>query len=307
MQSRPEPLAVTPTLRTVRETHRHGPQTSPAQGGSRRKVPRLWATPPALGGAKEEGARKRGDLPRAAPSAALRSSAQSIRGRTGGGGSGSGSAGLPVVRSALAAGGAGWGGARGEPAPPSGGGAWSPTVGASDARGAGPAPRCGGGGGAKLGRSQRSRWRRRETIRQESRHRFPSSPGAQRGTDAHWRGLLGSHAPSRSWFVFLPLGLFFSRSPPVGARTRPSRLCAESCGATRLVVDTRDAFGGMLGLLPPLGTSGNTAFGFLIPSGVIAFSPSGPLIYRRLSARSEERRVGKECLRLCRSRWSPYH
>ena len=27
----------------------------------------------------------------------------------------------------------------------------------------------------------------------------------------------------------------------------------------------------------------------------------------RLGWRSEERRVGKECLRLCRSRWSPYH
>ena len=26
-----------------------------------------------------------------------------------------------------------------------------------------------------------------------------------------------------------------------------------------------------------------------------------------LFPRSEERRVGKECLRLCRSRWSPYH
>ena len=26
-----------------------------------------------------------------------------------------------------------------------------------------------------------------------------------------------------------------------------------------------------------------------------------------LVARSEERRVGKECRRLCRSRWSPYH
>ena len=26
-----------------------------------------------------------------------------------------------------------------------------------------------------------------------------------------------------------------------------------------------------------------------------------------LKARSEERRVGKECERLCRSRWSPYH
>ena len=26
-----------------------------------------------------------------------------------------------------------------------------------------------------------------------------------------------------------------------------------------------------------------------------------------VNTRSEERRVGKECLRLCRSRWSPYH
>ena len=29
--------------------------------------------------------------------------------------------------------------------------------------------------------------------------------------------------------------------------------------------------------------------------------------YLTEEARSEERRVGKECLRLCRSRWSPYH
>ena len=28
---------------------------------------------------------------------------------------------------------------------------------------------------------------------------------------------------------------------------------------------------------------------------------------RRRKTRSEERRVGKECERLCRSRWSPYH
>jgi hypothetical protein len=26
-----------------------------------------------------------------------------------------------------------------------------------------------------------------------------------------------------------------------------------------------------------------------------------------MASRSEERRVGKECRRLCRSRWSPYH
>src|SRR3546814_4971306 len=28
---------------------------------------------------------------------------------------------------------------------------------------------------------------------------------------------------------------------------------------------------------------------------------------RRLAVRSEERRVGKECVSTCRSRWSPYH
>src|SRR3546814_20500243 len=32
------------------------------------------------------------------------------------------------------------------------------------------------------------------------------------------------------------------------------------------------------------------------------FVPSGVA-----SGRSEERRVGKECVRTCRSRWSPYH
>ena len=30
-------------------------------------------------------------------------------------------------------------------------------------------------------------------------------------------------------------------------------------------------------------------------------------ILSKCHTRSEERRVGKECLRLCRSRWSPYH
>ena len=44
---------------------------------------------------------------------------------------------------------------------------------------------------------------------------------------------------------------------------------------------------------------------------VVAFVVQRPGL-RRLQARdgivrSEERRVGKECVRLCRSRWSPYH
>ena len=32
-----------------------------------------------------------------------------------------------------------------------------------------------------------------------------------------------------------------------------------------------------------------------------------PLIKEKFKLRSEERRVGKECTVLCRSRWSPYH
>ena len=34
---------------------------------------------------------------------------------------------------------------------------------------------------------------------------------------------------------------------------------------------------------------------------------SGGGVRLGFEGRSEERRVGKECLRLCRSRWSPYH
>ena len=38
-----------------------------------------------------------------------------------------------------------------------------------------------------------------------------------------------------------------------------------------------------------------------------AFLKASTASRRALRRRSEERRVGKECLRLCRSRWSPYH
>src|SRR3546814_1549749 len=38
------------------------------------------------------------------------------------------------------------------------------------------------------------------------------------------------------------------------------------------------------------------------------FTPlSGDRLFAEDHARSEERRVGKECVRTCRSRWSPYH
>ena len=40
---------------------------------------------------------------------------------------------------------------------------------------------------------------------------------------------------------------------------------------------------------------------------IISLGSNGVDLVRSLSLRSEERRVGKECERLCRSRWSPYH
>ena len=45
----------------------------------------------------------------------------------------------------------------------------------------------------------------------------------------------------------------------------------------------------------------------LSSSPLLLSSTTGPILHRGAYSRSEERRVGKECLRLCRSRWSPYH
>src|SRR3546814_17468356 len=42
-------------------------------------------------------------------------------------------------------------------------------------------------------------------------------------------------------------------------------------------------------------------------SDAIALRPSRAVSRSASSARSEERRVGKECVSTCRSRWSPYH
>ena len=40
---------------------------------------------------------------------------------------------------------------------------------------------------------------------------------------------------------------------------------------------------------------------------VLCLSEAKGMDIKMTEQRSEERRVGKECLRLCRSRWSPYH
>src|SRR3546814_3403235 len=50
----------------------------------------------------------------------------------------------------------------------------------------------------------------------------------------------------------------------------------------------------------------NQLIGVLTAAALFTLAVSGFLMWRRRK-RSEERRVGKECVRPCRSRWSPYH
>ena len=50
-----------------------------------------------------------------------------------------------------------------------------------------------------------------------------------------------------------------------------------------------------------------TAWGLGVASASVNRKEEISLLGRQGLGRSEERRVGKECLRLCRSRWSPYH
>ena len=59
---------------------------------------------------------------------------------------------------------------------------------------------------------------------------------------------------------------------------------------------TRYVFGGVVAGIAHYGN----CFGCPTVGGEVAFAPEYAL-------RSEERRVGKECGLLCRSRWSPYH
>ena len=67
-------------------------------------------------------------------------------------------------------------------------------------------------------------------------------------------------------------------------------------------------------IVPVLVLSFGWQMSFIITGALgLIWLPIWLLVYRRprdqkrLSARSEERRVGKECPVLCRSRWSPYH
>src|SRR3546814_12464298 len=67
-------------------------------------------------------------------------------------------------------------------------------------------------------------------------------------------------------------------------------------------------------LLPKVAVRGNRAAETSAASDVVVQSSAGGVsdghdayFRRRFVYRSEERRVGKECVSTCRSRWSPYH
>jgi hypothetical protein len=102
------------------------------------------------------------------------------------------------------------------------------------------------------------------------------------------------HRPERRWAALLRRLL---RHGPLARRARPLRhdgaSATQACGhgqVARLVA-------GILGL----GAAGM--------AGAVTLAPDrAEAMYHHYSGgRSEERRVGKECRRLCRSRWSPYH
>src|SRR3546814_5710558 len=63
--------------------------------------------------------------------------------------------------------------------------------------------------------------------------------------------------------------------------------------------------------LPISGGSAWGSAGLGVATGLLWAPCAGPILGLILTAaalqRSEERRVGKECVSTCRSRWSPYH
>src|SRR3546814_17500540 len=59
--------------------------------------------------------------------------------------------------------------------------------------------------------------------------------------------------------------------------------------------------------LEPLLTGAVTDTSGTMPPEWSAFVETFAGLFPALAARSEERRVGKECVSPCRSRWSPYH
>ena len=77
-------------------------------------------------------------------------------------------------------------------------------------------------------------------------------------------------------------------------------ICSACNSEEKFSVDYVDPFIGT-------GFHGHTYPGATAPFGAVQLSPDTRVGNWDACARSEERRVGKECHGECRSRWSPYH
>src|SRR3546814_19390119 len=62
-----------------------------------------------------------------------------------------------------------------------------------------------------------------------------------------------------------------------------------------------------LGLVNLAGQLGKPPLSQLSLEEMVAAEPDFLIVESATDVRSEERRVGKECVSTCRSRWSPYH
>ena len=109
-------------------------------------------------------------------------------------------------------------------------------------------------------------------------------------------GLCQGHAPL--WFGFLPTLCCFPQSlTDFSCEGCPNQLPSHDSSSQGLLLENVSREKGCTG---PWGRE--TVVGCTWCGRLLAPGPGVSV-----GSRSEERRVGKECLRLCRSRWSPYH
>src|SRR3546814_12575723 len=86
-----------------------------------------------------------------------------------------------------------------------------------------------------------------------------------------------------------------------GVQTCALPICTAPLGALPITSPVMTDF-----TIAPLGSIETTASAPSQASAALA-KVAQPCSFAAAIARSEERRVGKECVSTCRSRWSPYH